>query len=73
MDGRCDYCGKCGNMMPSFWNDRTRWFCSLDCLHIFKALAIGSNYAELVLDGEPGTAKALFEKLKKEGWKDDCK
>jgi hypothetical protein len=53
--------------MPSFWSDRTRWFCGLDCLHIFKALAIGSNYGELVLDGEPGTAKAIFKKLKQEG------
>jgi len=69
--GVCDCCGKSSdNLMPSFWSDRTRWFCGLDCLQIFKALAIGSNYAEQVLDGDPGTAKALFEKLKLDGsWK----
>ena len=72
--GVCDCCGKSSDdLMPSFWSDRTRWFCCLDCLQIFKALAIGSNYDEQVLEGEPGTAKSLFEKLNKEGCKDDGK
>lgn len=69
--GVCDCCGKSSDdLMPSFWSDRTRWFCSIDCLHIFKALAIGSKYDEQVIGGEPGTAKAIFGKLKLEGsWK----
>lgn len=69
---RCDYCGKeASDMLPSFWHDRTRWFCDVDCLEKFKAVVIGSDYAEQILDGEPGTAKALFEKLNAEGGKDD--
>lgn len=51
MDAKCDYCGKYGtDMMPSFWNDRTRWFCGVDSLEKFKAVAIGSDYAEQVLE-----------------------
>lgn len=73
MDAKCDYCGKYGtDMLPSFWNDRTRWFCGVDCLEKFKAVAIGSDYAEQVLDGEPGTAKDLFEKINRRKDNDAC-
>lgn len=65
---RCDYCGKeAADMMPSFWSDRTRWFCDVDCLEKFKAVAIGSRNADDALDGMPGTAKILFENMKTEG------
>lgn len=74
MDAKCDYCGKYGtDMMPSFWDDHTRWFCGIDCLEKFKAVAIGSDYDEEALDGDPGTAKALFENLYTEGGKNDGK
>ena len=66
--GVCDYCGKSSDdLMPSFWSDRTRWFCGIDCLNSFKAVAIGSlSHDEEALDGEPGTAKVIFEKMKQE-------
>ena len=57
---RCDYCGSSRNdLMPSFWNDRTRWFCGIGCLGNFKAAQAIFN--EDVLDGKPGDAKKLLE------------
>lgn len=57
--GRCDFCGSSRNdLMPSFWNDRTRWFCGIGCLERFKAAQ--AIFGEEVLDGKPGDAKKLF-------------
>jgi hypothetical protein len=68
--GVCDYCGQeKQDLMPSFWNDRTRWFCDLDCLGRFKSVALGSQYADEALDGAPGTAKKLMEKMKNDAEK----
>ena len=67
MGDRCDFCGQLRNdLMPSFWNDRTRWFCGVECLGRFKSVALGSPYADEALDGPPGTAKKILEKLKTE-------
>ena len=70
---RCDYCGKEGSdMMPSFWSDKTRWFCGIDCLRRFRAIALGSlGFDEDALDGKPGTAKVIFESEERKRRKND--
>lgn len=57
---RCDFCGsRCNDLMPSFWRDRTRWFCGIGCLNAFKAAA--ALFDDEVLDGKPGDAKKLLD------------
>jgi len=61
----CDYCGETReDLMPTIWKDRTRWFCGLECLGMFKAVVLGTEFHDEALDGPPGTAKKIFEKLK---------
>ena len=68
MSGVCYYCGQeKHDLMPSFWSDRTRWFCGLDCLRRFKSVAIGSQYADEALDGAPGMAKMINEGVMENG------
>lgn len=57
---RCDFCGsRRDDLMPSFWNDRTRWFCGIGCLGRFRAAC--AMFDDDVLDGKPGDAKKLLD------------
>lgn len=66
--GVCDFCGKRNDpyeMLRSFWRDRTREFCGIDCLEGFKA-AVNIVNEDDVFDGPPGTAKRLLEEVGKD-------
>ncbi len=69
---KCEYCGSDREgLMPSFWSDRTRWFCGIDCLNGFRSVAVGSQYDEEALDGAPGTARKIMKELKDEAKETD--